>query len=76
MAPVALFQLLQDGLTQIDLNLDPNIRTEYLNSKYLAWVLTDHHTFAFCDPGLPCNPEGLDTWVPQLSNALVGESGV
>lgn len=54
---VALFQLLQDRLTQFDLRLEPNIWVQYSISKYLAWALTEHYSLAACEPCIPYNPD-------------------
>ncbi|TWP44900.1 hypothetical protein FKR81_40585 [Lentzea tibetensis] len=56
LAPVAIFHLMQDGLTRVDLRLDPEIRTRYGMAKLLAWALTDHFTFAAQQPELPYDP--------------------
>lgn len=61
LAPVALFHLLQDGLTQVDLNLDPNTRPQYLISKYLAWALTDDHEFAAYEPVIQYDQSAVGT---------------
>ena len=61
LAPVALFRLLQDGLTQVDLNLDPNTRAQYLISKYLAWALTDDYVFAAYEPVIRYDPSAVGT---------------
>jgi len=81
LAPVALFHLLQDGLTQVDLGLDPNTRAQYLISKYLAWTLTDHHEFAAFEPKIPYNPSAVGTGsgaqVPRqgLPSGIIDKAG-
>lgn len=81
LAPVALFHLLQDGLTQVDLGLDPNTRAQYLISKYLAWALTDDHEFAAYEPEIPYKPDaavtGPGAWVPRqgLPSGIIDTAG-
>lgn len=81
LGPVALFHLLQDGLTQVDLGLDPNTRAQYLISKYLAWALTDHHEFAAYEPRIPYHSDaveiGSDAQVPRqgLASGIIDAAG-
>jgi hypothetical protein len=81
LAPVALFHLLQDGLTQVDLGLDPNIRTQYSISKYLAWALSDHYEFAKYEPEIPYDPDasglGPGAGVPPqgLNSGIIDTAG-
>jgi hypothetical protein len=56
LCPVALFHLLQDQLTLVDLDLDHDMRAQYSMSKYLAWLLTDHFTLAAGSPALEYDP--------------------
>jgi len=55
-SPVALFHLLQDQLTLVDLDLDHDMRAQYSMSKYLAWSLTDPFVLAACSPVLEYDP--------------------
>lgn len=55
-SPVALFHLLQDQLTLVDLSLDHDMRAQYSMSKYLAWSLTDHFILAAYSPVLEYDP--------------------
>jgi hypothetical protein len=56
LSPVALFHLMQDNMTQVDLGLEPLIRAQYSMAKLLAWALTDHYSFAACEPAVAYQP--------------------
>jgi hypothetical protein len=46
-------------------------------SRGVAWRRSLSHLTAQMNAGRgPASPEGCDSWVPQLSSALIGESGV
>ncbi|MET8149766.1 hypothetical protein ACIBSW_29370 [Actinoplanes sp. NPDC049668] len=57
-APVAIFHLLQDRMTLVDLRLDEETRIQYWMAKQLAWTITDAYSFAKCEPEpLPYKPQ-------------------
>jgi hypothetical protein len=56
-SPVAIFNLLQDSLTMVDLDLDRETRRQFELLRLLAWAMTDHYSFAKCDPLIPYNPD-------------------
>jgi hypothetical protein len=56
-SPVAIFHLLQDDLTLVDLNLDKGTRVQYSMLRQFTWALTDHYSFASCEPRLPYDPD-------------------
>jgi hypothetical protein len=49
-APVSIFQLIQERLTMVDLGLDKLIRMQYGMSRLLAWAITDHFRLAESPP--------------------------
>lgn len=81
LAPVALFHLLQEGLTQVDLGLDQSTRAQYSISRYLAWALSDHYEFAAYERRIPYDPgvsgAGPGAGVPLqgLSSGIIDAAG-
>jgi hypothetical protein len=55
-APIALFHLLQEQLTAVDMTLDPDIERQYNLAKYLVWSWTDHFEIARAQPALDYDP--------------------
>lgn len=61
LAPVAIFQMLQDSLTFVDLKLDAEISRKYSTLRHLALALTDPFSFASCSP----RPLTYDPSIPR-----------
>nr|BFE69234.1 hypothetical protein GCM10020092_025350 [Actinoplanes digitatis] len=81
-APVAIFHLLQDRMTLVDLRLDEETRIQYWMAKQLAWTVTDAYSFAKCEPEpLPYKPQeehpnqGLPSGVVEAASQSVIISG-
>ncbi|HEX8178849.1 MAG TPA: hypothetical protein VF525_04825 [Pyrinomonadaceae bacterium] len=58
--PVAIFRLIQQKLTLVDLTVDPNANAQYVLAKALYISFTDDFVFASATPALPYDPNRLD----------------
>ncbi|MFL6207233.1 MAG: hypothetical protein ACJ74W_00035 [Pyrinomonadaceae bacterium] len=58
--PVAIFRLIQQKLTAVDLTVDPNINAQYLLAKTLYISFTDDFVLAKTAPVLHYDPNRLD----------------
>lgn len=55
-APVALYQLLAEQMTSVDLSVDARTRRRYVLAKQFAWSLTDHFDLAAVEPAIAYTP--------------------
>jgi hypothetical protein len=56
LAPCAVFRLLQEQLTLVDLEVDTRIKDQYLLAKWIYVSFTDDFSLAHTEPALPYSP--------------------
>ncbi len=73
-SPLAIFKLMQNELTLVDLNLEPNIRVQYMLIKALYHTFSDDFQLAKSEPKLEYDPYSISNY--EMDNNYKGMQGI